>query len=162
MATTTTPRKSVDVIKKGPLVPNVSAERWKEIQTKYPHFPTEILELTDNRRETFLRLPAFVEDWLIKNTDLINDPRDVIFLSLILNMTCAHVSLYYLLWKYPSHWLGFFNIVWGTVMWAPRGALMKHYAEHRRTFSTYLGWYCNGILGTIFGIPPGIYGKSLV
>ena len=160
MATTKSksPTKSVDVTKNGPLVANVSAERWQEIKTKYPHFPTEILELTSKRQETLFRLPAFVEDWVLKNTDLIHDPRDAIMLSLIVNITIFFVPLYYVLWKYPSHWLGFFVVVYGFFTWAIRFVLMKHYAEHRKVFGTYLNWYVTGVLGTLFGIPPGLYG----
>lgn len=145
--------------KPNPMVANVSAERWKEITTKYPHFPTKIMELTEKRRDTCLRLPASIEDWLASTCDLVKDPRDGIMISLILNMTLTTLPLYGLLWVYPSHKLGLFTLLFTIVMWNQRFILMKHYAEHQKVFCPWLAWYVNVVLSTLLGIPPGLYGK---
>ncbi|CAB9511707.1 Fatty acid desaturase [Seminavis robusta] len=156
--TPTIARKSTSVRKNVPVIPNVSAERWKEITGKYPHFPTDILELTSERCEAPVRLPAPIEDWLARNAGLVHDPRDGIMISLVFNITCAAGLLYALLWYYPSHWLGLFTQCFYFAVFETRFILMKHYAEHQRGFSTLFGWYVSGVLSTLAGLPPGLYG----
>ena len=84
--------------------PDVSKERWAEIKKKFPHFPDNE-DIGATRREAFIRLPAFVEDWAVAT--LLQDPRDAIMLSTIFNIvaSCGPMTVY--MWLYPSHSVGF-------------------------------------------------------
>ena len=68
-------------------------------QRKFPHFPLNKDILAD-RREAFVRLPQFLEDFVVKY--IIYDKRDAIMASLIMNILCTTVPLTALLYKYPS------------------------------------------------------------
>lgn len=138
------------------LMANVSEARWKEISAKYPHFPTDLIDLSPNRRETFLRLPRSVEKVL--SDYMMDDPRDVIMLSTILNICCTTVPLHVLNWYYPSHKLGAFTMALTYFMWAQRFFLVIHYSEHRNVFShPGMRYFLSCVLCVPFGLPCGNY-----
>jgi len=111
--------------------PSVSKERWAEIKKKFPHFPDNE-DIGATRKETFFRLPAFLEDWAVKT--FLQDPRDAIMVSLILNIVLTCGPSIVLLYLYPSHWLGALTWTFKALFWLQRFILMMHYAEHRRLF----------------------------
>ena len=140
------------------IIPNVSEARWKEIAEKYPHFPRN-LDIVAKRKEAFLRLPSFVEDWVVEN--MLQDSRDAIMVSLIANILCTTVPLVVMLYKRPSHMLGAFTIAFTLFMYLQRFILMMHYAEHRKLFKrpyhNVFQYLLSYGLCVLFGIPPGMY-----
>jgi hypothetical protein len=84
------------------------------------------------RKETLIRLPKDIEDYCVKT--FMKDPRDVIMISLILNILFSVVPLTILLYLYPSHMLGLGVCVFKFLMWMQRFILMMHYSEHRQMF----------------------------
>jgi len=138
--------------------PGVSKERWAEIKKKFPHFPDND-DINAIRKETFIRLPAFLEDWAVKT--FLQDPRDAIMLSLIVNivLTCGPAT--FLLYLYPSHWMGVATWTFKLAMWLQRFILMMHYAEHRRLFKApyhSMGKHLlNFVISPFLGIPCGLY-----
>lgn len=94
--------------------PGVSKERWAEIKEKFPHFP-EIEDFTASRKEALIRLPPFIEDWVVKT--FLHDKRDAIMVSTILNIVFFNVPLTLLLWHQPSHWLGFAIYMQKVLLW---------------------------------------------
>ena len=139
-------------------VPNVTEQRWKEIKEKFPHFPLNKDILAD-RREAFVRLPQFLEDFVVKY--IIYDKRDAIMASLIMNILCTTVPLTALLYKYPSHLLGAFSMGFTYFMYLQRFILMMHYAEHRKLFQEpyhkVLQYLLPCVVCPFFGMPPGMY-----
>ena len=70
---------------------------------------------------------------------MLRDPNTVM-LSTIVNILATTVPLAALLWVYPSHLLGIFNIVFNVAMWMERYILCLHYAEHRTLFEAPSRW----------------------
>lgn len=136
----------------------MSKARWAEIKKKFPHFPDNE-DIGANRHEAFIRLPAFLEDWAVKT--FLQDPRDAIMVSLILNIVFSTVPLTIVLYMYPSHWLGLAVWLFKLGMWLQRFILMMHYSEHRRLFKDpyhSLGKHLlNCGMSPFLGIPPGFY-----
>ena len=138
-------------------IKSISAERWKEIQKKFPHVPI-CKDMTWARREALVRLPRFAEDWLVEN--LLEDPRDVIMVSTLMNLfvfiTFAVVSLF----VYPSHILGAVLMFVNVFFFIERFILMLHYAAHRRLFKkehTVLNKIMPYVVAPFFGIPIAMY-----
>lgn len=153
----TFPFKSFPRLDKDAL-PHVSAAREVELRKKFPHLPA-FKDLYESRKEAFLRFPA-LENWCAKN--LLYDSRDGIMVSLILNIWMCAVPMIVLLYKYPSHWLGFCVYMCNFVLWLQRFILMMHYSEHRQLFKAgslhLVGQYLLPVaMCPIFGIPPGMY-----
>jgi len=100
-----------------------------------------------------------MEDYCVKT--FMKDPRDVIMISLILNILFSVVPLTVLLFLYPSHMLGLTICVFKFAMWMQRFILMMHYSEHRQMFKQHyhkLGKHLlNVIICPFIGIPPGLY-----
>ena len=140
------------------LISDVSGARWKEIRTKYPHFPP-LLDINCVRREAALQLPKVVEDYL--SSVFIFDQRDSIMLSLILNICCTTVPLTMYLFSKPSHILGMCTFGFNIFMYLQRFLLMMHYTEHRKLFKqpyhTVGQYFLSGFLCCFFGVPPGMY-----
>lgn len=140
------------------VIPTVSEARLAEIKEKFPHF-VDNKDVGGLRKEAFLRLPCFLEDWVVNN--MLEDPRDAVMASLILNILCTTVPLTVYLWKHPSHMLGLFVIVFSLGMFLQRFILMMHYAEHRKLFRkpyhAVLKHLLPNFLCAFFGIPPGMY-----
>ena len=89
-------------------------------------------DIEGTRKEAFVRLPCFAEDWLVQN--MLEDPRDAVMASLIVNILCTTVPLTVLLWHRPSHLLGACSMGFSLFMYMQRFILMMHYAEHRKLF----------------------------
>lgn len=138
--------------------PNVSPERWAEIKKKFPHFP-DITDFEATRKETFLRLPKDIEDWVVKT--FLQDPRDAIMVSTIVNIVFTTVPLTMLIIYRPSHYLGLGIMLFKFFMFLQRFILLMHYCEHRRLWkSPYhaVGKHLlNFAVSPFFGMPPGMY-----
>ena len=138
--------------------PDVSEERWTEIQKKFPHFP-RLRDISANRREAFIRLPKSIEDTLVKT--FLQDPRDAIMISVTLNIILTVGPLTALLWYRPFHLLGFCLAFLKTFMWLQRFMLMMHYSEHRRLFKDpyhSVGKHMmNFFMSPFMGLAPGAY-----
>lgn len=135
----------------------VSPERMEEIRKNFPHLP-EIKDLTAPRNEFVIKLPNFLEKICAKH--MLRDPRDTVMLSTIANILATTVPLAALLWVYPSHLLGIFNIVFNVAMWMERYILCLHYAEHRTLFKapfTLGNYILPCFVAPFFGIPLGMY-----
>jgi len=111
--------------------PDLTKDQWAELRKKHPFFP-EMKDIGAIRKETLIRLPKGIEDYCVKT--FMKDPRDVIMISLILNILFSVVPLTILLYLYPSHMLGLGVCVFKFLMWMQRFILMMHYSEHRQMF----------------------------
>merc|ERR1712032_392014 len=87
---------------------------------------------TWSRREAVVRLPRFVENWLVKN--VLEDPRDVIMVSTMANLLAFITFTVFSLFLYPSHLLGGFLVFVNAFFFLERFILALHYAAHRRLF----------------------------
>lgn len=92
----------------------VSEERWAEIKEKFPHFP-DCLDITARRREAFIRLPAFAEEWAVKT--FLKDPRDGIMVSTLANIVLSVIPMTALVFYHPSHWLGALSYMFRFIFW---------------------------------------------
>jgi fatty acid desaturase len=138
-------------------LPDVSAERLREIKEKFPHFP-DIVDQGAVRREYFIRLPRAVEDWA--NRNMICDPRDTIMLSTMVNMFVVTGTLSCLLFRFQSHKLGLFVLATNQFLWPQRFILMLHYAEHRPLFNQsflLMRYIMPWLMAPFYGIPIGMY-----
>jgi fatty acid desaturase len=139
------------------LVKNVDRKTWEHIRECFPHFPP-LMDVDCVRKEAAFRL-KYIEDWAART--FLEDKRDSIMVSLILNICLTTVPLYIYIFKYPSHVLGGLAFVFTFYMYLQRFVLMLHYSEHRKLFRNpyhSIGkYFLSGFLCMFFGIPPGMY-----
>jgi len=138
-------------------VRKISEERWKELHAKFPHVP-KCKDMTWSRREAVVRLPRFVENWLVKN--VLEDPRDVIMVSTMANLLAFITFTVFSLFLYPSHLLGGFLIFVNAFFFLERFILALHYAAHRRLFKkkyNILNKIMPYFIAPFFGIPVAMY-----
>jgi fatty acid desaturase len=81
-------------------------------------------------------------------------------LSLIINVIFTTMPLALILLFYPSHILGIFNVLFNSILWLGRYALLMHFTVHRDLFNSHyrnFGKLLLNIICPFIGFPPGFY-----
>ena len=91
---------------------------------------------------------------------MLNDRRDTIMLSTIMNMVLVTGALEAALWWHPSHLAGLAVHVCNLLLFAERFILMLHYSAHLPIFKPRfapLNHFLQVVAAPFYGLPMGMY-----
>jgi fatty acid desaturase len=116
------------------------------------------VDLNGPRKEALFKLPASFDEKVIP---MLNDPRDILIVHLIVNiMTTVVPGALFMLLFTSSHWYGLVYLGLTYFFFLQRFILMLHFSEHRKLFKPeheYLNLIPSYFLAPFFGVPAGVY-----